>query len=414
MRNLRLAGAISAGVHAVAVALLLVRSSATRRPEPPAPPALIEVVTVDPAPGPPRDVDPLDVQLIAPPEEPPAAEPPRPAAPPRDRHSEPTPPRAAPATPPAARIDAAHVTGETTAPTAAPPADAVAAPPRQPGILAMRRGEVPRVALPAGRWDDLDHAPRGTSPEARPRSSGELHEAGGGTYTSDQKVFDATVRRDGTVELHDARNLNVHLALPTPKSLGRALAGWYESDKGASGKEGDTAMGKQIQVSAGATVQAPDPTGSQPEDQTTTVIIPVLAGGFDITDWLMRNHKLDPYDRRKLTFLDATRDERVAIGKRGRAEQLAMTPQIVLRSLEAMWAATDDLAARKRALFELWDDCVETGEPAVVEAAAAARRMIIGFLRARLPAGSRGAYTAAEIAALARTQHSHAVFQPYE
>ena len=408
MRILPLAVGISAGVHAAIVVLLTMRSAAATRPDPPPPPTLIEVVTVERPP----DVEPIDVRLLAPAPEPadvaPTSAEPSAAAPPRAVAPVRVEPR-----PRQAVVDASRAAGEVAATPAAPRSDTAPGRPKQPGLLSMRRGELPRVALPAGRWDDLDHAPRGTAPE-RVRRSGELHEAGGGSYASDQSVFDATVHPDGTVELHDARNLNVRLALPTRRSLGRALAGWYESDKGASGKEGDTAMAKQIQLSAGATAQVPDPTESQPKDREPTVIIPVLAGGFDITDWLMRNHKQDPYDRRKLNFLDATREERVAIGKRGRAEKLAMTPQIVLRSLEAMWAATDDIAARKHALFELWDDCVETGEPDVVEAAAAARRMIIGFLRARLPAGSRDAFTAAEIAALARTQHSHAVFQPYE
>jgi len=52
--------------------------------------------------------------------------------------------------------------------------------------------------------------------------------------------------------------------------------------------------------------------------------------------------------------------------------------------------------------------------PEVVAAAGSARRMIIGFLRARLPAGSPGAYTPAELAALARIRRSQAAFAPYE
>ena len=402
VRILPLAVGISAVVHAAVVALLATRSAAATRPAASPPPALIEVVTVDPAPEP----EPLAVQLLAPAVEPPAPEPPSVA---------PVAPRSAAATraDPARRRDIVDAARSQTAVAPGRSTDAAPEPPKQPGLLAMRRGEQPRLALPAGRWDDLDRAPRGTAPE-RVATSGELREAGGGTYTSKQGVFDATVHADGTVELHDARNLNVHIALPTRRSLGRALASWYESDKGPTGQEGDTSMGKQIQVTAGSSVKVPDPTESQPKDREPTVIIPVLAGGFDVTDWLMRNHKQDPYDRRKLNFLDTTRAERVEIGKHHRTERLAMTPQIVLRSLEAVWGAGAGIAERKHALFELWDDCLEAGDPEVVEAAAAARRMIVGFIRARLPAGSHDAFTAAEIAALARTQHSHAVFQPYE
>jgi hypothetical protein len=267
--------------------------------------------------------------------------------------------------------------------------------------------------LPAGRWDDLDHAPRGTGP-ARSPATGILDADGGGRYRSDQDGFTAQVSRDGAVALTDQPSLDIHVALPSPKAIGRALAAWYESDKGPHGAEGDTSAARDIQLSAGASVQVPDPTEPRPKDRAKTVIVPVLAGRLEITDWLMRQSGIDPYAARKLKMLDATRDERAELRRRHRAEQLAMTPQTIQRSLDALWSATPDAAARKQALFELWDDCVETGDPALVEAGAAARRMIIGFIRARLPAGSRDAYTAGDIAALARATHSTAVFQPYE
>src|SRR5689334_8279535 len=136
----------------------------------------IEIVTIDPPAAPP-----LDVQLFGPPaSEPPAAEPP--ATRPAER-----PPRA-----PAA-IDDARAVRPRVSSSSAPAVDAArtADAATQPGdpthrhpLLAMRRGEAPSAALPAGRWDDLDHAPRGTTPE-RPRVSGLLHESGGGEHASD-------------------------------------------------------------------------------------------------------------------------------------------------------------------------------------------------------------------------------------
>src|SRR5690349_16222853 len=77
-------------------------------------------------------------------------------------------------------------------------APAVEAPAAPHGLLGMRRGEAPRLALQRGRWDDLDHAPAGTQP-ARERTSGLLHESGGGTRASDQGVFTGKVAPDGTV-----------------------------------------------------------------------------------------------------------------------------------------------------------------------------------------------------------------------
>jgi hypothetical protein len=277
----------------------------------------------------------------------------------------------------------------------------------------MRHGEAPSAALPFGRWDNLDHAPRGTAPAPDART-GLLRDAGGGSHRSEQGGFDAMIHPDGTVTLHDNPAFSAHLAVPSLGDLGRAAARWYTSDKGPYGTEGDAAMARQIQVSPGATVAPSDPTDTAPREHATTVIIPVIGGGFEITDWLMRRHGQDPYAARKRAMLDATRDERAAIGKRHRAVELARTPEIVHRQLEALWASAADLAGRKQGLFELWDDCAEAGDPELVAAAEAARRLIVGFIRAHLPAGSADAYTPAELAALARVRHSEAAFTPYD
>ena len=406
VRILPPAVAVSAGVHAAVVAWLTMRAP-TPRPTLAAPTETpIEIVTIDrPAPAP----EPLDVQLLAPQDDPAAAEP---LARPNAR-------------PPTPSIDDARARSAVPRriSSSSAPATADAARPEQPAqprepvrrnpLLAMRRGEVPRVALPAGRWDDLDHAPRGTGP-ARSAETGILQADGAGRYRSDQGGFTAQVSRDGAAALTDNPSFDIHIALPSPKALGRALADWYESDKGPHGAEGNTAMARQIQLSPGATVQVSDPTEGRPKDRAKTVIVPVLSGRLEVTDWAMRRAGIDPYSARKLKMLDDTREERAELRRQHHADQLAMTPQTIQRSLEALWAATQDVAVRKQALFELWDDCVETGDPAVVDAGAAARRMIIGFIRARLPAGSRDAFTAADIAALARTQHSAAAFQPYD
>jgi hypothetical protein len=279
----------------------------------------------------------------------------------------------------------------------------------------MRRGEVPRLALPAGRWNDLDRVPAGTSPE-KSRTTGILHDSGRGTYSSDQGGFAGKVNPDGTVTLRDNPSASIHVALPTLKDLGHSLADWYEAEKGPFGETTVAPMSKQIQLSAGTTTDPGDE--AHPEhylkDSAKTVIIPVFAGRLELTDWLMRRKGIDPYASRKLKLLDDTRDERVQIGNRHRAERLAMTPQLVQKNLDRLWATTPDLAARKQALFELWDECVETGDPAVVAGGEAARRLVIAFIRTHLPAGSPDAFTPAELAALARIQHSKTAFVPYE
>jgi hypothetical protein len=388
--------ALSAVVHGTAVAWIATHAPAPRVAAEPHSTTPIEIVAVDkPAIAP---VVPIDVALADDRPEAPAVA----ARPPTLT------------TPSRASSGAAHPAQAITVPGAGSADEAAPGPPpAHRTMMTMRGGEAPRATLPAGRWDDLYHVPRGTTPE-KDLTTGILHESGGGTHQSDQGVFVGKVSPDGSVKLTDKPNFNAHLALPSPKALGRGLASWYESDKGPLGHEGNTVMAKQIQVTSGATTDPPDPVTSRNKDRATTVIVPVLAGGFDTTDWLMRRHGQDPYASKKLAFLDATRDERVQLGNRHRAEQLTHSTQLMRHNLDALWAATLDPLARKRALFDLWDECAELGDPDLVAAGQAARRLVIGFLRAHLPAGSPEAFTPAELAALARSQQSKATFQPYE
>jgi len=370
----------------------------TREPAPhartdAAPPTTIEIVAVERPPAPATalapTVAPIDV-VLAVPDDPPLPQ--RPVARPS------SPPRApGPRTPdaPAMSVAGAGAVQET-----APPSPAAPSP-----LMAMRRRELPRLALPSGRWDDLDHVPRGTAPE-KDLATGKLHESGGGKRESEQGVFVARVSPDGSVKLTDRPNFHIHLALPSPRTLGRALARWYESDKGPQGADGDPALAKHIQVTSGST--------TDPGDRSKTVIVPILSGGFDVTDWLMRSYSGDPYASKKLAFLDSTRDERVQIGGKHRSAQLARSTQLIRKTLDALWASPADLAARKRALFELWDDCAEAGDPDLVAGGQAARGLVIGFIRAHLPKDGADAYTPDELTALSRARQSKAPFQPYE
>ncbi len=149
-------------------------------------------------------------------------------------------------------------------------------------------------------------------------------------------------------------------------------------------------------------------------DGTKQAVVPVLGGGFNLDDWLLRKKGYDPYASRKLHVLDATRDERAELGSRRRKEQLAHATLLMRKNLDQLWASVTDRAGRKQALFEMWDECAETGDATLVEAGADARRLIIGFIRAHLPAGGPDAYTDAELAGLNKHKQSKATFQPYE
>jgi hypothetical protein len=133
----------------------------------------------------------------------------------------------------------------------------------------------------------------------------------------------------------------------------------------------------------------------------------------DTQDVLMKKlFGIDPYAHNKLALLDRTRGQRVAVGERHRRVQLAHAAELALRNVERLWATTPALADRKRGLFELWDDCAETGSDEIVAGGTAARGVVIGAIRARLRGAD--AYTVAELAALNASRHSKAVFAPYE
>ena len=168
-----------------------------------------------------------------------------------------------------------------------------------------------------------------------------------GTYTADHTTFSAIVAKDGTVKIRDKANLRVH----------------------------------------------------------------GLTGTFDTTDWLMRRQGIDPYASAKLEMLDRTRDQRVEIGKVYRKEQLAQSARLMQANLDNLWASTPDLAARKQAVFDLWEECAETGDPSLVDGGAKARALLERFVQVKL----RGAdgFTAEELARLNARRRSRAAFDPY-
>jgi hypothetical protein len=255
--------------------------------------------------------------------------------------------------------------------------------------------------------DDLEHPPGGERPVEDVPESGRLQPSGGGTHRSNEGVFTARVERDGSVSLKDSRNLRITWPDPRklpkiPKAIGNGIAGWYAQDD----KRPKDAEREPIN-------------NSRPVDQDTrpdhgqTSTVPILGGGFDITDAFMRRKKVDPYASKKLAYLDSTRDERVQIGKRYRKSQLAQSAELMQKQLDVVWASHATIHAKKQALYELWEDCAETGDAAVVEGGRAARRLVIGFINAKLPMGSANAFTTDELASFNQRRRAKAAFEPY-
>jgi hypothetical protein len=61
-------------------------------------------------------------------------------------------------------------------------------------------------------------------------------------------------------------------------------------------------------------------------------------------------------------------------------------------------------------LFELWDECEETGDAELVSGAEAARATVIGWIQVKLRGAS--AYTPTELARLNAHRRSQQVFAP--
>jgi len=275
-------------------------------------------------------------------------------------------------------------------------------------LLDMRKGAPVRltVGVPTGRWDGRDQAPETFGPDI---DSGQLHPDGGGTFRSDEGPFTAKVDRDGGVKLKDKRNLNIRFALPGPKTFGRMVDDWYRDPNKPVGTLAPD------RIARAPVLSNEEATGHRDRkpDHGDVSTLPILGGGFDVTDALMRRNGQDPYASRKLAYLDSTRDQRVQIGQRHRQEQLEQAAVIMKGNLDRVWSLPTP-AARREALFELWDECAETGSDRLVAAGREARKLVVGVIRSRIPAGSTDAYPPDELAALNRRRQSKATFAPYD
>ncbi len=132
---------------------------------------------------------------------------------------------------------------------------------------------------------------------------------------------------------------------------------------------------------------------------------------YDPTEIIMNRHNIDPYASNKRRMLDDTRDERYEIGKAYKQKQLANSAAIAQKNLAYLWTRTTDPNERKEGLFDMWDDCAESGSAELVAGGTAARKMIVGFIKGRMTGPL--AYSPAEIAAFNAKKKSSETFAPY-
>ncbi|MBT8494730.1 MAG: hypothetical protein KJO07_16865, partial [Deltaproteobacteria bacterium] len=135
---------------------------------------------------------------------------------------------------------------------------------------------------------------------------------------------------------------------------------------------------------------------------------------FDLTDAAMRAVDMDPYDSRKRALLDATRGQRLGMAASARSRRLRQSLAVARRNLARLWASRKLSARRRRELiFQLWDECAESGSTEVLATSRSVRATIESFVRRRLPQDSPLGYTPDELDRLNRGRSSEARFSPY-
>ncbi|MCG8423466.1 MAG: hypothetical protein MJE77_36665 [Proteobacteria bacterium] len=225
--------------------------------------------------------------------------------------------------------------------------------------------------------------PRGLN-KYTPRDS-ELRPGGGGTYRAETTVFTAKIDRDGKVDIEDKKpNLGVRFDLLGRRELDRATEDWHEVPY-------DQKRGKDV-----------------------SPIVTVVVEGFDLTDAIARAAGQDPYYHRKKQFLDRTREERSVLASTERTRSIDRSRDFLSSYLIEIWSHKEwSMATRRRILFELWDECAETGSDQMVAAGQQARKTIVAFIRLKLPSGTAHAYTDKELGEFNRKRQSKRRFDPY-
>lgn len=130
-------------------------------------------------------------------------------------------------------------------------------------------------------------------------------------------------------------------------------------------------------------------------------------GTFDLTDAIMRGAGADPFAYERQRFYDDNVELIETLDDAARVTMLRGSGAALRRRLSRIWRRGGSARSRRASLFEEWDECGDGPEEAP------GRAIVIEFIRATLPEGSRSAFTPREIERFDSRRRSVEHFDPY-
>lgn len=315
-------------------------------------------------------------------------------------------------------------TPEPTAPEP-PPEPPPAEPPAEPQEVRNRavRPRSPRPAPPAPEPEP--DAPAPLSPEERARAEErKKREEGDAPSTMELPPDDLSARLDPARVARDAVGIGSPSS-PLPdapsndaEARGRALSESLRQE--ANAKPWVTRTKPDLEPGPGGTFQydghvfdaeiQPDGTvrfADGTEQKRELGKGSMASGRFDLGNALMRRRGEDPHAAERAWFLRETKELRDRLARKHREEEVGRGLRGLRGRLWRIWDGSEPGRARRRRIFELWDECSED------EMGEVARDTIVGFVRKHLPSGSPDAFSADELRRLNEQRQSRARFEPY-
>ena len=177
-----------------------------------------------------------------------------------------------------------------------------------------------------------------------------------------------------------------------------------------------TELAKTIEGGAGVTASVAEDGAIRFSDANNLGFdVTKLSGRFDLTDMAMRHIGQDPYAAIKRNIADETREQRICMAKKAQAKRLVEALAQIGAKVRGI-ARRSDLSPleRRRAAFEIWDECAEGSADLTADYGEKARSIILSAIRELFPAGTDLGYSTAELLALNERRTSRKRFAPYE